>query len=62
VSQQEYYWCLRHQRVESGDHVCPARHRLGPFPTVAEAERALEKVQQRNEAWEAENARWNGDD
>jgi hypothetical protein len=56
----EYYWCLRHGRVESGDKVCAARNRIGPFPTAAEAERALEKVQERNEAWDAENSRWEG--
>ncbi len=62
VSQREYYWCSRHQRVESDDDLCPARFRLGPYPTVAEAKRALEKVEQRNEAWEAEDARWDGED
>jgi hypothetical protein len=57
----EYYWCLRHNRVESGDKVCAARHRIGPFDTVAEAERALETVKQRNEDWRAEDARWGGE-
>lgn len=55
-----YYWCQRHNRVESGDRVCAARHRLGPYDSVAEAERAMERVAQRNEAWEAEDARWEG--
>jgi hypothetical protein len=58
----EYYWCLRHNRVESGDKVCAARHRIGPFDTPAEAERALETVRERNEAWRAEDARFNGDE
>jgi hypothetical protein len=58
----EYYWCLRHNRVESGDKVCAAKHRIGPFDTVAEAERALETVRERNEAWRAEDRRFNGDD
>jgi hypothetical protein len=56
----EYYWCLNHERVEAGDNMCAARDRIGPFPTAAEAERALETVRERNEAWEAENARWEG--
>jgi hypothetical protein len=56
----EYYWCLKHNRVESGDKVCAVRNRIGPFATVAEAEHALEKVQERNEVWETENARWEG--
>jgi hypothetical protein len=57
----EYYWCLRHQRVEWGDDVCRAKHRLGPFETVAEAERALATVRQRNEVWDAEDRRWHGE-
>lgn len=55
-----YFWCVRHERVEWGDDVCRARYRIGPFDTVAEAEHALETVQQRNEAWDAEDARWHG--
>lgn len=56
-----YFWCLRHERVEWGDDVCRARYRLGPFGSVAEAERALETVRQRNEVWDAEDARWRGE-
>jgi hypothetical protein len=55
MSGDGYDWCVRHHRVESGDDVCPARFRLGPFPTAAEAERALERVRERNEAWDAED-------
>lgn len=57
-----YYWCLRHERVESGDDMCQVRHRLGPFESPSEAEHALERVQERNEAWDEEDARWSGDD
>jgi hypothetical protein len=56
-----YYWCLRHGRVEHGDNVCPAKHRLGPFETRAGAERALETVRERNEAWDEEDRRWHGE-
>lgn len=56
-----YYWCLKHERVESGDDVCAAKHRLGPYASAAEAEHALELVQRRNEAWDAEDARWRGE-
>jgi hypothetical protein len=57
----EYYWCLRHHRVEVPAHMCPDRYRLGPYATAAEAERALDKVEERNEAWDAEEARWTGE-
>lgn len=54
---ERFYYCLKHKAVE-GARGCPARDRLGPYPTHAEAERALEKVQQRNEAWDNDPA-WN---
>lgn len=57
----EYFWCLRHQQVESGDDVCAARYRLGPYRSPAEAEQALDRVQERNEEWDAEDVRWAGE-
>ena len=56
-----YFWCLRHHRVESGDDVCPAQYRLGPYATADEASHALETVEKRNADWDAEDARWNGE-
>ena len=53
----EYWWCLKHKQVESEDG-CARKDRLGPYPTQAEAARALEKVEQRNEDWEGD-PRWN---
>lgn len=57
----EYYWCLKHSRVESGDNVCPGRDRLGPYASEVEARQALERVRERNEEWEAEDRRWQGE-
>jgi hypothetical protein len=54
-----YYYCLVHHTVE-GRSGCPGRDRLGPYPTEAEAARALEKVKERNEAWD-NDPRWNDD-
>jgi hypothetical protein len=56
-----YFWCLRHNRVESGDDVCPAQYRLGPYATADEATRALETVEKRNAEWDADDARWTGE-
>jgi hypothetical protein len=56
-----YYWCLRHHRVETDDNKCAERFLLGPFASATEAEHALEKVAERNDAWDAEDARWNGE-
>jgi hypothetical protein len=57
----EYYYCLRHHRVEQAPNVCAEKYRLGPYATAAEAAAALEKVAERNEEWDAEDARWNGE-
>ncbi|WP_207915366.1 hypothetical protein [Micromonospora sp. 15K316] len=57
-----YYWCVRHHRVETDADVCPARHVLGPYASATDAENALQQVRERNEAWEAEDARWAGED
>jgi len=52
-----YFFCLKHHTVE-GEDGCRAKDRLGPYETEAEAARALEKVQERNEAWD-EDPDWN---
>jgi hypothetical protein len=41
---------------------CPMQYRLGPYDSVADAERALDTVEKRNAAWDAEDARWNGEE
>jgi hypothetical protein len=39
-----------------------AAHRIGPYDTREEAERAFDKAAQRNESWDEEDRRWNDDD
>ena len=60
-SATRYYWCLRHNRVETDGNACAERYRLGPYATVAEAQRALDQVAERNAEWDAEDARWSGE-
>ena len=55
----EYWYCLEHHAVEGPDG-CKAADRLGPYPTEAEASRALDKVEERNEAWD-NDPDWNDD-
>jgi hypothetical protein len=55
---QQFYWCLKHNTVESGDSLCKSADRLGPYPDRASAERALETVHERNESWEEEDRRF----
>jgi len=60
-TEPEYFYCLKHHAVE-GRKGCRAADRLGPYPTEAEAARALEKVAERNEAWAAQDADLDGGD
>jgi len=57
--EEKYWFCLNHHTVEGPDG-CAYQDRLGPYPTAAEAERALEKVAERNEAWD-NDPNWNDD-
>ena len=50
----EFWFCLKHHTVEGKDG-CRNADRLGPYATSAEASRALEKVEERNEAWEKDS-------
>jgi hypothetical protein len=57
----QYFWCTRHNRVETDADVCPAKYVLGPYASASAAENALQQVQERNQAWDAEDARWAGE-
>ena len=51
---QRWWYCLRHNTVEP-EAGCPAKDRLGPYPSREEAARALEIARRRNEEWEAQD-------
>ena len=55
-------WCcgLKHNAVEPRDG-CAERHRLGPYETREEAERAVQSVHEREERLTAEDRAWEGD-
>ncbi|MFT4083378.1 MAG: hypothetical protein QM638_12405 [Nocardioides sp.] len=55
----KFWYCLKHHAVEPTDG-CNIADRLGPYPTREEAERALEKVAERNAAWD-NDPNWNDD-
>lgn len=59
MAEQEYWYCLKHHRVE-GREGCKNADRLGPYESEEEAARALDKVEERNEAWETDPD-WNDD-
>ncbi len=55
-----FWFCTKHQRVETSETMCPPIDRLGPYPSEAEAERALQTAEERNEAWD-NDPNWNDD-
>ena len=57
---EEWYYCVEHGRVEP-KFGCRITTRLGPYRTREEAQRALEKVEERNEEWD-EDPEWQDDD
>ncbi|HEX5594790.1 MAG TPA: hypothetical protein VFX61_02040 [Micromonosporaceae bacterium] len=61
-SGRAHFWCLRHLRVEVESDACPATYLLGPYVSANEAEAELERVRERNEAWDAEDVRWAGEE
>jgi hypothetical protein len=58
----EYYWCLRHATVEQDATACPAQDRLGPYATAEAAREWRDTHDGREEAWKAEDERWNDDE
>jgi hypothetical protein len=54
-SQEQWWFCTRHNTVEGPDTDCPGKDLLGPYATREEAANALEKVKERNEEWDAQD-------
>ncbi|KNC20344.1 hypothetical protein AC792_01165 [Arthrobacter sp. RIT-PI-e] len=54
VRMTEYWYNVRTHEVEE-DRQSDWSQLIGPYPTRDEAAKALEKVRQRNEAWDAED-------
>jgi hypothetical protein len=53
----DYYWCLTHGQVEVGT-TCRALERLGPYDTREAALSWRDRVDRRNDEWQAEDERW----
>ena len=56
---EQWYWDLNHHRAVRADERGPADHVLGPYATRGEAENWQQRVDERNEAWDDEDAKWN---
>jgi len=60
MSDDDWWFDLKTKTAVQDRKAGKASERLGPYPTREEAERALEKVQERNEAYD-NDPRWNDD-
>jgi hypothetical protein len=61
MAEGSWYFCLKHHTVEPKEG-CAERHRLGPYASREEAERAVASVAEREERLSAEDRAWRGDD
>jgi hypothetical protein len=52
---KHWWFCLRHNTVESDDDGCPGKDKLGPYPTREAAANALQTVKERNQEWDAQD-------
>jgi hypothetical protein len=57
MSDEQWYYCLKHHTVEPRDG-CRAADRLGPYPDKATAARALEIAHERTEAADESDREW----
>ncbi len=57
----QFFWCLRHDRVEEGAEACEPDQRMGPYSSRQEAQNWREKKDARNEEWDREDREWEGE-
>jgi hypothetical protein len=54
-----YWFCLKHNRVESDDEIdSKGDDRVGPYPSAERATNWREEFQARNERWDEEDREW----
>jgi hypothetical protein len=54
----EWYFDLKKGEAVPAGERGPADHLLGPYPTRSAAENWRDRVESRNEAWDADDERW----
>lgn len=54
----EWYWDLERELAVPADERGPGDRVLGPYRTRGEAENWKQTVEQRNDAWEADDEEW----
>lgn len=58
---EEWYWCLAHQRPERAGDQCRAEDRLGPYSTEEAARNWQATRDSREEAWKDQDEEWEGE-
>jgi hypothetical protein len=54
-----YWFCLKHNRVESDDEIdSKGDDRVGPYPNAERAANWRNEFQARNERWDEEDREW----
>lgn len=54
-----YWWCLKHSRVESDEQIdSKGSDRLGPYPSAERAENWRDEYAARNERLDREDREW----
>jgi hypothetical protein len=53
-NEEQWYYNTRTNTVEPFDTPTPGKDLLGPYATREEAAHALDKVKERNQAWDAQ--------
>jgi hypothetical protein len=61
VSDERFYWCRKHGRVETSGAACAAQDLLGPYPSAAAARNWKQQHDAREERWEAQDEEWEGE-
>jgi hypothetical protein len=61
-NRNEWYWDLVKNQPVRADERGPGDQVLGPYPSESAARQWRDTVEQRNQAWEADDEEWHRDD
>jgi hypothetical protein len=62
MEEPQFWFNVSTGQVEETDNKSQSKDLLGPYPTRAEAERALQTARKRTEKWDEEDRRWRDGD
>lgn len=62
MAESQFFWCVKHSRVEAAADVDSPGDALGPYPTEAAARDWKARNEARNESWDAADKAWEGED